>query len=769
MKPILLIFTLFFLAKIFAQNPSYKNINGFVFDKSTNEALIGATVFTSNEYGVVTDKAGYFSFSVPLNADTLIISFVGYATQKILIQDGSNINIYLEAGLEIEEVMVRNEFVSRPEIGVNRIQIKQIKNLPMLFGETDIIKSFQQMPGVQSGGEGKSELYVRGGSPDQNLILLDNVPLYYVSHFGGFFSIFNADIINDVILIKGGFPARYGSRLSSVLDITMRDGNMNSFGMQGTIGLLSTKIAIEAPIIKQKSSFVVSARSSLLPIFRLIGSGLNYSFYDINAKANFIINNKNHIFFSFYTGTDKVKTNLGENNFSVTQQNVNWGNIMGSLRLNQIWSNSLFSNLILYNTKYRYKTHYSYQSNVDSISKSYSNDLLSAINDYGLNYNFHHSINNNLKFKYGLQSILHKFNPNDEVVKQSGTGIESINKSYNSEINAFENAIYIESHVNTALISANIGLRYVNYIQSSNVFNSIEPRVTLSYNLTDNFSFKYGYSYMQQFVHLLSYSGTGLPSDYWMPSTLNIKPENSHQNAAGFSWLMADKQINFTTEMYYKTMDNLIAFSPGSSLSGHLSNWEGLVEKGGKGKNYGLEFFFQKTQGKTTGWTGLTISRSTRQFNNLNNSNTYFFKFDRLIDFSFVMVHNIKPGISLSGTWTYGSGYPVTLASEMYQFENKDVFVYDEKNSYRMNPYHRLDLGVNFTKKTNWGERVWNISILNVYNRHNPYFYYYERDDIFRDITTDHSHGIESVKSELKLKQFSLFSILPTFSYSFKF
>jgi hypothetical protein len=767
LKSILITYLCFISIVLFAQ--TNQHINGYVHDYETGEVLIGASVYTFQGVGVVTNKYGYFSMKIPVNTDSIIVSYIGYQKQSIDINENNMLKIYLKSGVDIEEVSIVENSINRPEISINRLNMKQAKQLPMLFGEADIIKNLQLMPGVQSGGEGKSALYVRGGSPDQNLILLDNVPLYYVAHFGGFFSVFNADAINDVQLIKGGFPARYGSRLSSVLDITMREGNVNKFGMQGTIGLLSSKIAIEMPIIKQKSSILLSVRKNLFPIFRLMSTGLNYSFYDINAKWNYIFNDKNRVYASFYLGNDKVKTLQNDNKFTQSNQDVKWGNIMGSLRWNKIWNAALFSNLTLYSTNYKYQTHYSYTYTSDSVNRNYGNELLSAINDFGLKYEINQTVSQHLNIRYGLSSIYHTFHPNDEWVKQSGTNIPTLNEQYNSQLTAWENAAYCEAVLSINKLSSNIGLRYANFIQDKKDYHSLEPRLTLNYAFTDAFALKYGYSYMQQFVHLLTYSGTGLPSDYWMPTTTNIEPENSHQNAAGFSCLLFDNSFNFTTDVYYKSMNELITFKPGASLSGNLSNWENLVESSGTGQNYGIEFFLQKTTGKTTGWSGLTISKASREFDNINNGKSYRFKYDRLIDFSIVVVHELKPGITVSGTWTYGSGYPVTLASEMYNIDNTDVLVYDEKNSYEMNPYHRLDLGINFIKKTSWGERTWNISLINAYNRQNPYFYYYERSSEMVQVESEGGISMESKQGGLQLKQFSLFSILPTFSYSFKF
>jgi hypothetical protein len=494
-------------------------------------------------------------------------------------------------------------------------------------------------------------------------------------------------------------------------------------------------------------------------------TGLKYRFYDVNAKGNYIINPQNRLYMSFYMGSDAVIVETSKE----SKQFVKWGNIMGGLRWNQVWSNQLFSNLTLYSTNYQYHTHFNYKSQTDSTTQKYSDDLYSTINDLGLKYDLNLNINSNIGFKYGVSVIHHRFAPNNEVLSQSGTNVSELNEVYNSTIGAFENGIYAETHVNYEKFTANTGLRFANYLQDSARYNSFEPRVILSYQLAKNVSVKYGYSFMRQFIHLLSYSGTGLPSDYWMPTTASVKPENSMQNSLGVYCNLFGGNYTFSTEAYYKTMDNLVDFKPGSSLSGSLSDWETAVETGGTGQNYGIEWLLQKEQGNTTGWMSFTLSKARRRFDNINQGKEYPFKYDRLVDFSIVLTHQLKEGITISGTWVYGSGYPVTLASELYFFEGNDVFVYTNKNSYRMRAYHRLDLGINFTKKTRLGERTWNISIMNVYNRKNPYFYYYERDNITVVNETEHGIGFDSKPGALKLKQMSLFGFLPSFAYSFKF
>ncbi len=771
-KKLILIVFLLNTLPLLAQKQTL-NISGYVKDASSKEVLIGANIYVKgSNIGVSTNEYGFFSLNLtPKDTNVLYISFMGYETLKQIILRGAISEqpyvFELKEGLEIEEVLVTesktNSFIRQEETSVTKLDVKQIKKLPNLFGEVDIIKALQLMPGIQSGGEGKSSLYVRGGSPDQNLYLLDDVPLYYVGHFAGVLSVFNADAINSVKMIKGGFPARFGSRLSSVLDVKMKEGNMTQAKYQGSIGLLSSKLFVSAPLIKNKSSFMVSVRGNIIPLFKMLGAPLNYYFYDANAKVNYIFSDKDRVFFSFYMGDDFL---WSRHKYDKTKLKslVKWGNILGALRWNHIYNSKLFSNLTLSNTYYRYKTDMKYTNHQDNNNKKVRDKLTSGINDLSAKLDYAYYYSKNLHFKFGLNSTYHIFTPNDEVFNVSGDKIPSIDSLYSSKTEAWENSVYLENHFKYRLFSANFGARLSSYHIGKQNYISLEPRILLNYILREDMALKYSFSKMNQYVHLLSYSGTGVPNDYWMPTTENIKPESSIQHTLSFNKTFFDHRFELSLEAYHKTMNHLITFAPGKSLSGNLSNWENLVEKDGTGENYGIELFLQKKKGKTTGWVGATIAKAYRQFDNINNGEKYVFKYDRLLDLSIVATHQLKKHIDISATWTYGSGYPITLASAKYRENYNDVLIFDKKNTYRMRDYHRLDVAVNFRKKTKKGERTWTISVFNLYNRKNPYYYYYTREDlpVFRGTGTP-------PQPAFKLYQRSLFSILPSVAYSFKF
>ncbi|MCK4662328.1 MAG: TonB-dependent receptor [Bacteroidales bacterium] len=756
-------------------------ISGYVYDENSNEVLIGANIIDIKTHkGTVSNRYGFYSVTLPIkDTISLMVSFIGYKAKNINITPNSNkkIDIFLQSGIEINEVKVighkTNRIVERNETSVIRLQMKETKSLPNLFGEADIMKTLQLMPGVQSGGEAKSSLYVRGGSPDQNLILLDDVPLYYVSHFGGMFSIFNADAINDVKLIKGGFPARYGSRLSSVLDIRMKEGNKQKFCTQGTIGLLSSKISTEGPITKNETSFIISARKNIIPVFYFFDMGISYDFYDINAKINHNLTENDKLFLSIYSGNDIVKVKNKIKNASISEKDVKsvkWGNTLVALRWNHIFSPKLFSNLTLSYTNYRYQNVFELSYSSDSINKDYRNKLYSGIKDINLKYDFDFYAKPNIKIRYGLNSIYHMFTPNDIYYFQEGTDISYVDTTYNSiKENALENALYFESEFKFNWFNTNLGVRFSSYNIKNQNYYSIEPRILLNFILCKNLSLKYSFSKMNQYVHLLSYSGVGMPSDFWMPTTKNVVPEISYQNTIGIAQSLFEDKFEFSIESYYKTMNNLITFKKGESFFGSTDNWENIIEKNGTGNSYGLELFLQKLEGKTTGWIGFTLSKADRKFDNLNNAEVFPFKYDRRYDIGMAIIHKIKENINFSATWTYGSGYPITIATEKYTASGEDVYVFDEINSFRMRDYHRLDIGVNFNKKTKWGERTWTVSIFNVYNRQNPYFYYYDRELIDMINTCTDGYCIEPVYSELKLYQQSLYPFFPSFSYSFKF
>jgi hypothetical protein len=768
-KKYLAVISLFLTVSLQAQQA--QNIYGFVFDASSKEILIGAVVFDSvSGRGTVSNEFGYYNLMLSGNEPIYIqVSYIGYKKQSFLIRhaDSSRHDIYMFPGIELGEVKVTADRIPditrTTETSTIRLPMREVKMLPNLFGEVDIVKAYQLTPGVQSGGEGKSELYVRGGSPDQNLIILDDVPLYYVSHFGGFFSVFNADAINDVKLIKGGFPARYGGRLSSVMDVRMKDGNMNKTTGAGSIGLLSTKLMVEGPLLKDKSSFMVSARKNLLSPFNLANTNLKYNFYDLNAKLNYRLTKKDRLFFSFYAGNDIVQVaNDLPQNYAAT--GVKWGNLALALRYNRVFSEKIFGNLILASTQYRYINRFENKIVSDTITQLLNSELHTRINDLMLKGDFSWQVSSSYLLRFGFTGIHHSITPNDEVFDKS-IGDRTVSRAYNFTSTAYENSLYAENEISIPFGGLNVGFRYVHFLFEQQTYHFIEPRFNLNIPLQADLSVKVSYAITNQFLHLLSYSGAGMPADYWMPSTANIKPSQAKQLTAGVAKTFNDGLFQLSIEAYHKRLDGLIAFKPGSSLIGNLSSWENVVVSGGKGLNYGIEFFLQKVQGRSTGWAGFTMARAERQFALLNKGKTFPFKYDRLLDISLVWNFKINPKVNISATWTYGSGYPVTLATERYNTEDGEVFVYDDINSFRMRDFHRLDFAINFPKKTKWGVRAWSLSIFNLYNRKNPFYYYYQREMVDNSPVS----GSAPKEGELKLYQRSLFGIFPSISYNFKF
>ena len=760
---------------IYSSGQSTYLLSGFVYDAQTGEALIGATVFDTISFnGASTNAYGFYSLRISSFENTAILfSFMGYESR--VISPGTKgklqLNVGLTPGLELEGVTIRPEgqdIVGRLETGVVRLPVSEVKKLPSLFGEVDIIKAFQQTPGVQSGGEGKSDLYVRGGSPDQNLILLDDVPLYYVAHFGGFLSIFNVDAINDVKLIKGGFPARYGSRLSSVLDIRMKEGNIHNYSMQGMVGLLSSKMMAEGPLAREKSSFMLSARHNTIPVFKALNDGMQYRFHDINAKVNYRLSDNDRIYASFYSGGDNVGFKRRTEITDMRHRNK-WGNIMGALRWNRVINPMLFANFTFASTNYRYITHFENSINFDTLSREISSQVLTGVNDLLFKADLNYDITPKYDLRFGVNATRHTFLPNNENYRLTQDDLYNIDETYDSKITAREHSVYTENIWNAGWLMINAGLRYSYFHEGNTGYSSFDPRILVNIPLRKDLAVKYSFSRMKQYIHLLNYSGAGMPSSYWMPSTGNIRPSRSTQNSLGLVKTIDNGNYELSVESYYKKMDHLIEFKPGESLVGHLSNWEEVVEAGGKGNNYGIEIFLQKIYGRTTGWAGITLSRAARRFKQLNNGLPFAFTYDRPVDVNLVWNYELRENIIVSMAWNYGTGYPITLATERYLIDGHEVLVYDERNSSRMRDFHRLDIAVNFPAKTRWGKRNWSVSIFNVYNRRNPYHYFYNREfDLVPSIGSS-GIGVDAHYHDLKLYQRTLFGFLPSFAFGFKF
>lgn len=770
------------------------SISGYVTDSASGEIISGAAVTTSNHLNyALSNSYGYYILTLNPSEDTVTIqaSFVGYSPSSFSLKASKSqkVDFALKNSNVLDEVIVSAEkaatYERRKEMSVVTVPVSKVTAMPSLGGESDILKTLQLMPGIQSGNEASSGLYVRGGSPDQNLMVIDDVPVYYVNHLGGFVSTFNSDAINSMKLVKGGFPAHYGSRLSSVVDVKMKEGNMKEFHGNGMIGMIASKIMVEGPIKKDTTSYMLSARRFMYdlitrPLTRLTsvdGTSVGYNFYDLNAKINHIISPNDRLYLSFYSGGDKILTRQKKQS-DINKMILEWGNILGSLRWNHLYGDRLFSNLTLYSTRYRLANDFASTYTINNVKEKTTASYWSGIVDLALKADFDYYVNQNYRIKFGGASVYHHFNPNTTSYK-SFENNAAVDTSFGSKKQkGFENAVYLENEISVGTrVFANFGFRVTNYQMPNRNYNSFEPRFLATYLLGKNTLLKASYSSMNQYIHLLTGSGPNMQNDIWVPVTDAIAPSLSKQYAIGFEKTFRNGMYEVSLEGYHKTMNDLITYKDGVATLSSASDWQTQVETGGKGKAYGLEFLFQKTKGPATGWIAYTYSKATRQFENKNNGKPYPFKYDRTHDISIVYLQKIRSNIQFSATWVYGTGNPYTLADRKYKMisgVNDDIRnsgayfrygqVYNELNSYRMRDYHKLDVGINFTKAVKRGERTWSINVYNVYNRQNPYYYFLDTNYAF-----DQKGRIIPEDTKTILKQQSYFPIIPSFSYSLKF
>ncbi len=782
-----------FLQTISSQNKF--TISGFVRDSLNTENLIGASVYNkNNQRGTSTNIYGFYSLTLSGGDVDIIYSYVGYSTKQIsfrLTKD-TIINVNLSGTNLLQETVITGrraeESQDKTQMSNISVPIAQVKALPAFLGEVDLIKVLQLMPGVQSGGEGTTGLYVRGGGPDQNLILLDGVPVYNVSHLFGFFSVFNADAINNVELIKGGFPARYGGRTSSVVDINMKEGNAKEFHGEGAIGLISAKLTLEGPIWKDHTSFIVSGRRTYVdllaqPFINQMNEGnseenisTGYYFYDLTAKINHRFSDKDRLYLSAYMGRDKFYLDddfESYNEKSYNKSRIKWGNITSSLRWNRIFTNQLFGNTtvtysrFLFNTGFDWKKYwyddYSKKNNIES----YQIDYNSSIEDWSGKISFDYIPSPDHYIRSGASVINHLFQPGITTFAESTMAIDTTMGASRLFTNEFD--LYAEDDFNvTDKLRINAGVHWSGFSVKNEFFNYLQPRVTARYLLSNKLAVKASYARMAQYVHLLTNSGVSLPTDLWIPSTDALKPQLSDQVTLGLTNNF-NKTYEASIEGYYKTMDNVIEYREGASFFNLDTKWENKILQG-KGESYGMEIFGEKKKGKLTGWIGYTLSWTNRTFDLLNGGKTFPYKYDRRHDLSVVAIYQPSKRIELSGTWVFGSGNAITIPTAEFSgrtpFMPLDVDVdaksYAERNSYRMAPYHRLDFGISFIKKTRWGERRWIIGLYNTYNRQNPFYIDVETREIF-----DPKTG-ETIEKN-NFVQYSLFPIIPSVSYHFKF
>jgi len=790
LKSILIFSFLFLSFCAFAQTVT---IRGYVTDQANGERLINANVYIpSNTLGTITNSFGFYSISIPKGHYSVTSSFVGYQPKVIDLQLNKDtiIDFKLTSDTDLEEITVLgqkgNAKLTSTQMSKVDVQMDKVRRWPGFLGEADVIKTIQLLPGVQSGTEGTSGLYVRGGGPDQNLILLDDVPVYNAEHLFGFFSVFNPDAIKSVSFYKGGFPARFGGRLSSVLDIRMKDGDENNLHGNISVGLIASKINLEGPLIKGKTTFNFSARRTYADLVarpflpkkdstKEIGG---YYFDDLNMKITHKFSDRSRIYLSAYSGKDEAYYRLdskykpsNEVLQEKTRFSLGWGNITTALRWNYIFSNKLFANTTLTYSNYLFDVkENTTDRNLTTGEKSESGlSYRSGIEDFGTKMDFDYFPASNHRIKFGGNVIDHTFKPGILAFNESDVKTTSrIDTAYgNPNIRAQELSAYVEDNIEfSPRFSMNIGLHASGFNVDKTFYASLQPRISARYLATDRLSFKAAYSKMSQNIHLLSSSTISLPTDLWLPTTSKVKPQNSHQFALGGIYQISN-MFDFCVESFYKSMDHLLEYKEGASFVGATTGWEDKVEMG-KGWSYGLEFLLEKKVGKTTGWIGYTWSKAERQFDNLNWGEKFYARYDRRHDISFVLTHRFSDRFDIGLTWVYGTGNAVTLPTQSVTTPNISGFYtyqqnyeyFEKRNNYRMPAYNRMDIGFNFHKQKKHGIRTWNIGFYNVYSRQNPFFLMFEENS---------PEEREATGKSRSLKQVSLFPIIPSISYSYKF
>lgn len=772
-----LIFLFVFARPGFSVNGTQKSatISGFVRDSTTGETLTGAVIYPKENpnIGINTNSYGYYSLTLPAGEYSLVIRYLGYKTRIISLDLQENVKLNFdmqEESIALNEIRITGEKdninVIQNEL-ISKISVKEIRNIPVILGEKDILKTIQLLPGVTPAGEGNAGFFVRGGGVDQNLILLDEAPVYNPSHLLGFFSTFNSDAIRDITLYKGGFPAEYGGRLSSVVDIKMNEGNNKEYHLGGGIGIIASRLSVEGPFLKSKGSFMVAARRTYADIFLklLPGTGADsvasrstLYFYDLNIKANYQLSAKDRLYFSCYLGRDKF--NLGGS------LGLNWGNITATTRWNHIISDKIFSNTSLIFNRYSYN----FNVEVGNITMK----VISEIKDWNLKEDFHFYINSKNTVKFGFNSIYHTFVPS-KVDSSTFFRVKSMDNKF-----ALENAAYISNEQTIfRQLKISYGLRYslfssigpgtvytydqvADVVDSTsyskgkifNTFGGFEPRLLVNLILNDSISVKASYARSRQYIHLLSNTTSTTPFDLWVPSNINILPEIANQFTLGYFRNFSNNKYETSVEVYYKTLRNQIDYRNGANLILNSKVESQLVF--GKGWGYGAEFLIRKKYGTLTGWISYTLSKAKRQFPDINNGNIFLAKQDRPNNVAVVGMYELNPKLTFSATWIYISGNVVTFPSGRYKADGNIVPYYTERNGYRMPDYHRLDIGVTWQrKKTASFESSWNFSIYNVYGRANAYAINFQQDP--------------DDETKMQAVQLSLFRFVPAITYNFKF
>lgn len=783
---------------ILNETKKHFTLNGYVYQKN-GESLINATLIDRESgKGTLTNTYGYYSFTLPQGEHSIRFSYVGFKDTVLTVYLDQNLtqNIYLPDLPPLQEVVVESDLnspIHTTQTGKTTLSKQDLNTEFAVLSSPDLVKSLQMLPGVTSGTELISGLYVHGGNNDGNLFLLDGNPLYQVNHLGGIFSAFNTDIIKTVDFYKSGFPARYGGRLSSIVDVRTNDGDMQAFHGTFSIGLLDGRVQLEGPIVKNKTSFNIAMRRSWADLFTATAFGLRnlskkhdhlngrYSFQDINAKVTHRFSNQSRLYLSFYSGNDYMKIrNKSSEEKSIRDEKeekdqkfkLKWGNITTSLNWNYVFSPKLFSNLTAVYSKNKsnyiyYKDYRLYDENGREKEVNHTKaSIYSSINDIGYRMEFDYHPSTLHRIRFGSNYLHHSFRPQNNFTNditgtkddRPDTLTQNTSRSYNGN----EVTVYAEDDI-TLLpnMKVNLGVHYTLFnIQNKN-YHSIEPRVAVQIGVSKDMSIKFSYVEMSQFVHQLSNTYLNLPTDYWVPTTPKIRPMRSRQLAAGF-YAHPTRQLRFAVEGFYKTMSRLIEYNGGNSLTPSIDNWEDLVLTG-KGRAYGAEFSFAYTDKKTSAELAYTLSWSERKFPNLNRDNWYPANFDNRHKLNITARHKFTPKIELYAGWTFHTGYRATVATQKVEKPvvlpgggiRPDLeWVYEKPNNLILPPYHRLDVGINFRRITKRGfERTWNVSIYNTYCRMNP---------LYAEIIRNGETGFIG-------KATGVFPIIPSFSYTLKF
>lgn len=765
-----------------AQNGSV-TISGRITDAATGETLIAATIATPQQgLGTVTNEYGFYSLKIPAGDSIQVeFSYVGYQTinRTFLLNDDQEFDIELNpSGVELEAVEVKansyRDRVNSTEMSVEVINTDQVKVIPLALGESDILKVIQLKPGIPSGSEGTTGIFVRGGGSDQNLIVLDEAVVYNPNHLFGFFSTFNTDAVKDLKIYKGGFPAQYGGRLSSVIDVKLKEGNYKKFSGSGGIGLIASRLTLEGPLNKnQDHSFIISGRRTYIDLFTRAVNNANadnpdatqipdYFFYDLNTKVNFKLGEKDRLFLSGYFGRDQFDFTSDFFNFQ-----FDWGNATGTARWNHIFNPQLFVNTTL--------TYSDYQYNIVNEITDFSFNLGSNIRDVNFKTDFYNAFNNQHTLRYGANATWHNFNIGR---LSAGSDDGLVNFSAGQEFDGLEFGAYLADEIKwNDRFTLNAGLRISGFNNDGAMYFGLEPRVSGVYKLSEGLSAKASYARMYQYLHLVATSGATLPTDIWYPSTEKIKPQRSDQVAAGLSYLFQNKYL-FNVEGFYKNLDNQLELVDGAEIFANDNLEEEFAI--GEGEAYGIEFSVEKQEGKLQGWIGYTLSRTIRSNFKTISTDAQFLQelpfspiYDRRHDLSIVASYEISRRLTASTTFVYGSGDLRWLPEGRFSFQDVELAEFQsvvpdfgDRNNYRLPDYHRLDLGLVWKFFPKWGESDLTFSVINVYDRRNTFFLFFE--PVGETIIGADGNGVV-VPERIAAQQVSLFPILPAFTYNFKF